>query len=162
MLLINLFYKIKFSFFGENTKVCRGRFIYKERISVGDFCYVGPGAYWFAQGEINIGCGTIIGPMSKLWTANHNYETDEMMPYNQDITLKRIEIGRGCWIGMNVSICPGVTIGDGCVVAMGSVVTKNIPPYSIVGGNPAKIIRQRDNADIAIKLIKENRFYLNK
>ncbi|MNH37045.1 Virginiamycin A acetyltransferase [compost metagenome] len=63
---------------------------------------------------------------------------------------------------MNVSICPGVSIGDGCVVAMGSVITANVPPYSIIGGNPARVIKMRDNIDAVINLINENDFYLNK
>ncbi|MFS1161232.1 acyltransferase [Aeromonas salmonicida] len=162
MLFENFFYKRKFAKIGSGTKICKGKFIYKNSIYVDDYCYVGPDAYWFAQGEIKIGAGTIIGPMSKIWTANHNYNSLETMPYDMNISLKKVEIGRGCWIGMNVNICPGVSIGDGCVIAMGSVISGNVPSYSIVGGNPAKIIRMRDNIERVIELINEEKFYLNK
>lgn len=162
MFFDSFIYRKKFALFGKKTKVCSGKFIFKNKIYVGDYSYIGPDAYWFAQGEIHVGSGTIIGPMSKLWTANHNYNTLETLPYDKQVILKRIEIGRGCWIGMNVSICPGVSIGDGCVVAMGSVITANVPPYSIIGGNPARVIKMRDNIDAVINLINENEFYLNK
>ena len=57
------------------------------------------------------------------------------------MTPKRVKIGSNVWIGSNVTILPGVEIGDGAVVGAGSVVTKNVPEYSIVAGNPAKVIK---------------------
>ncbi|MRS01689.1 hypothetical protein EG832_00440 [bacterium] len=55
-----------------------------------------------------------------------------------------VKIGSDCWLGANSLILPGVTIGDGAVIAAGAVVTKDVQPYSIVGGNPAKIISHRE------------------
>ena len=57
------------------------------------------------------------------------------------MTPKRVKIGSNIWIGSNVTILPGIEIGDGAVVGAGSVVTKNVPKYSIVAGNPAKVIK---------------------
>jgi len=57
------------------------------------------------------------------------------------MTPKRVKIGSNVWIGSNVTILPSVEIGDGAVVGAGSVVTKNVPEYSIVAGNPAKVIK---------------------
>ena len=54
-----------------------------------------------------------------------------------------VVIGDDCWIGRRVMIMAGVTIGEGCVIAAGAVVTKDIPPYSVVGGIPAKVIKNR-------------------
>jgi acetyltransferase-like isoleucine patch superfamily enzyme len=59
-----------------------------------------------------------------------------------DITVSSVEICDNSWIGFNVIILKGVTIGEGAVVGAGSVVTKNISPYTLVAGNPARIIRQ--------------------
>lgn len=59
-----------------------------------------------------------------------------------NVITKEITICKKAWIGMNVIILKGVTIGEGAVVAAGSVVTKDVPPYRVVGGNPAQIIKQ--------------------
>lgn len=60
---------------------------------------------------------------------------------------KKIVVGNDVWIGINSVICPGVTLGDGCLVAAGSVVTKNVKPYAIVQGNPAKFVGYRFNGE---------------
>ncbi len=60
----------------------------------------------------------------------------------------------GVWIGMRSMILPGITLGEGCVIAAGSIVTKNIPPYCIVGGNPSKIIKKRFDDDLIEQLLK--------
>lgn len=62
----------------------------------------------------------------------------------------------GCWIGMRAMIMPGVTVGEGAIVAANSVVTKDIPPYSIVGGSPAKVIRTRFAEDVIARLLVLN------
>jgi acetyltransferase-like isoleucine patch superfamily enzyme len=61
----------------------------------------------------------------------------------QGVTRKGIRIGNNCWIGSKVTILDGVTIGDGCILAAGTVVTKSFPANSIIGGVPAKIIKSR-------------------
>ena len=62
---------------------------------------------------------------------------------NQDANCKKINIGNDVWVGVNAIILPGVTIGDGAVIASGAVVNKDVPPYAIVGGVPAKVIKYR-------------------
>jgi acetyltransferase-like isoleucine patch superfamily enzyme len=79
---------------------------------------------------------------------NHSYENS---PIRKN---KPIMIGNDVWIGANVCILPGVTIGDGAVIAAGAIVNKDVPPYAIVGGVPAKIIRYRFSRDICEKLLK--------
>lgn len=61
----------------------------------------------------------------------------------QGATRKGIEIGKDCWIGANATILDGVKIGDGCIVAAGAVVNRDVPSYTIVGGVPAKTIKNR-------------------
>ena len=60
---------------------------------------------------------------------------------------KPVVIGNDCWFGANVVVCPGVTIGDGCVIGAGSVVTRNVPPLSFAAGNPCRVIRAVTEAD---------------
>ena len=59
-----------------------------------------------------------------------------------------VTIGNDVWIGSRVIILPGVTIGDGCIIGAGAVVTKDVPPYSVVGGVPGRIIRKRNQSDL--------------
>ena len=61
-----------------------------------------------------------------------------------DRAYGKVTIKKNAWIGMNVTICPGVTIGEYAVVAAGAVVTKDVPDYAVVGGVPAKVIRMQD------------------
>jgi len=101
---------------------------------------------------IGIGC-VIIGP---AWIGddvmlaqnivvsglNHNYRNIRLPIKKQSYTIFPIHIGDGSWIGANAVITAGVQIGKQCVVAAGSVVTKNVPPYSVVAGNPARVVKR--------------------
>jgi len=102
--------------------------------------------------RIGLGC-TLIGPvhigndirlaqnivMSGL---NHNYEDLSKPISEQGVTTAPIVVEDESWIGSNSVVLPGVTIGKHCVVAAGSIVTKDVPPYSVVAGNPARIVKQ--------------------
>ena len=91
-------------------------------------------------------------------TSNHNYEGDKI-PYDEKIITKEIVIGDCVWLGNRVTIVGNVNIGDGAIIAAGSVVVKNVPNYAIVGGNPAKIIRYRFPEEIIEKLNKIKWWY---
>ena len=138
------FRKIGFRYIGKNVIIKKGYFANKSQISISSNSYIGPNAYWDGKGGIIIHSNVIIGPRSTFWTYNHNYKSEEFLPYDSVDILKPIEIKSNVWIGLNVSINPGVTIGEGAIIAMGSVVTSNIPPLAIVGGNPATIIKYRE------------------
>lgn len=116
-----------------------------ENLILGENIYIGPEAWFVLRGKCHIGNGTIFGPRCKIHTSNHNYE-GEMLPYDHIYNVKDVTIGENVWIGADVSIMPGVSIGEGAVVAACSCVTKDIPPMAVVGGNPAKVIKYRDEA----------------
>ena len=89
------------------------------------------------QGGIYIGDGTLIGHNVVLATLNHAKSPSE----RSSMIPAPIHIGKDVWIGSNATVLPGVTIGDGAIIAAGAVVTKNVPERTIVGGVPATVIR---------------------
>ena len=113
-----------------------------DRIEVGEKVGFNFGCYVNGFGGLTIGDRTIIGPYTMIHTANHEMETDRPIP-EQGWKLGPVALGADCWIGMGVCILPGVTLGEGCVVGAGSVVTRDVEPYSVVVGNPAKAIKSR-------------------
>ncbi|MBR5068525.1 MAG: hypothetical protein IKX25_03920 [Bacteroidales bacterium] len=88
-----------------------------------------------AAGGITIDDGAMIGPNVRIVTDNHDFENRMVL------RCKPVHIGRRAWIGVGAIILPGVTIGENAVVAAGAVVTKDVAPNTIVGGNPAKFIK---------------------
>jgi maltose O-acetyltransferase len=117
---------------------------YMDRITFRGRVYIGPHAYWSAKGGIQIGHNVIIGPKSVLWSYNHDYQSELSIPYGGEDIFRKISIEDNVWLGLGVMILPGVTIGEGAVVAAGSVVTKDVPACAVVGGNPARILKNRD------------------
>ena len=104
----------------------------------------------------------MFGRWDRDWHDNHHHLyddkdwSDELQKQNKKkIAAKnaRINIGNDCWVGFKSIIMRGVTLGDGCVVAAGSVVTKDVPPYAIVGGVPARIIKYRFSPETVEKLV---------
>ncbi len=119
---------------------------FPERVEIGDYSYIGPKAYWYAEGGISIGRGVVFAPKSVIWTSNHDWKEADCLPYGLKNILKRVVIEDYVWIAFGVQILPGITVGEGAIIAMGSVVTKDVPPLAVVGGNPAKFITSRDKA----------------
>lgn len=112
---------------------------------VGDV-YIGENAHLGLSntviGPVSIGNNTILAQNIVLSGLNHGYTDPDIPIKNQKETTAQIVIEEDCWIGANSVVVAGVTIGKHSIVAGGSVVTKNVPPYTIVGGNPAKILKQ--------------------
>jgi len=95
-------------------------------------------------GPVSIGNNVILAQHIVLSGLNHEYRDINIPIVDQKVTVSPIVVEDDCWIAANSVITSGVTIGKHSVVAGGSVVTKSVPPYSVVAGNPAKIIRQYD------------------
>jgi len=98
---------------------------------------VSGGLYVQCNNGVEIGDGTLMAPGVKLVSSNHD-------PKNLDRceSAPPIRIGKNCWIGANAVILPGVTLGDGVVVGAGAVVTRSFSPGVVVGGVPARVIRE--------------------
>lgn len=94
--------------------------------------------------EVTIGNDVLIGPNVQIYTATHPLDAKTRKSWLE--YAKPVTIGNDVWIGGSAVIYPGVSIGDGVVVAAGAVVTKSAPPNVVIGGNPAKIIKSIDNA----------------
>ncbi|MCR5813235.1 MAG: sugar O-acetyltransferase [Desulfovibrio sp.] len=108
-----------------------------KNIRIGKNVFVNACCCFQDQGGITLGDGALIGHRVTLATLNHG----EMAENRGDLTPAPIVIGRNAWLGANVTVVPGVTIGDGAIVAAGAVVTQDVPPMTVVGGVPARKIR---------------------
>lgn len=143
---------------GTNVHIDYSTSIFNEydHISIGDNVYIGPRALIYCTlSEVKINSNVTIGPSLTIIAGDHNYK--EVGTYICNQRVKRPEddqdvvIESDVWIGCNVTILKGVTIGRGSVVAAGAVVTKSCPPYSIIGGVPAKVIKQRFTPEEIVK-----------
>ena len=113
---------------------------YGSNIFVGEHVFVNVCCTFLDGAAIRIGDNTLIGPGCQIYTPHHPldfFERREPWEYSVPVT-----IGSDCWIGGNVTVCPGVTIGDCCVVAAGSVVTRSFPTGVLIAGNPAVVKRK--------------------
>lgn len=107
-------------------------------LEIGDNSCLGPNVDCYNQGEIKIGDNTVISQKSYLCASSHDYSLADF-----PLILKPIQIGNGTWVAAEAFIGPGVIVGNNVVVAARSVVIKEIKNNSIVGGNPANLIKMR-------------------
>lgn len=127
---------------GSRLRISSNVNIYNpQRLTVGDHVYVGYNTY-IGGGEVHLHDQVVIGPFCSIVAGNHTMKDGSYRygPYDYGT----IEIGRGTWLGSNVTITSNVKIGKGCLIAAGSVVTKDIEDFTIVGGVPAKVIKKID------------------
>lgn len=108
-----------------------------KNITIGKDVFINSGCHFQDQGGITIGDGSLIGHNVVLATINHDLDPKN----NRKNHYAPIRIGHHVWIGSNATVLPGISIGDWAVVAAGAVVTKDVPPYAVVGGLPAKILK---------------------
>ena len=110
-----------------------------NRVSFGKNVFINHSAILSASGRIEFEDGSMAAPGLRIATINHDM-SDRHVTY----TYGKVTVKKNAWLGLNVTICPGVTIGQYAVVAAGAVVTKDVPDYAVVGGAPAKVIRYLD------------------
>ncbi len=111
-------------------------------ISLGERVTLDESAWIYGLDKIDIGDLAIIGRDVKLITGTHNVQSRSF-----ELVTKPISIGAGAWVATGAIILPGVTIGEGAVVGAGAVVTRSVEPWTIVAGNPAKVIGTRKLGD---------------
>jgi len=130
---------------GKDVNIERGA-SFTPWVSMGDFSGIGVNCELNATegGEIKIGKYVMMGPECVIYTRNHSFARIDIPMQQQGYEIpETVVIGDDVWIGRRVIILPGVHIGEGSVIAAGAVVTKDVPPYSIIGGCPAKVIKNR-------------------
>ncbi len=113
-------------------------------IEVGDDVDFARGVIVTTSGGLFIGNRVLIGYGTHILTSNHRVPKNRGKIFYSGHDRKKVSISDDVWIGANCTILPGVSVGQGAVIAAGSVVTKDVPPYSIVAGVPSKVIRLRD------------------
>ena len=128
---------------------------YPWKLTLGDYAWVGDEVNLYTLGEITIGAHSVISQKSYLCTGSHDHASQHFT-----INATPIVIGEKCWLATDVFVAPGVTIGDGCVIGAGSVVTRDIPPLSFAADNPCRVIREITEADSMVRkpeILADNR-----
>lgn len=121
---------------------------YGTNIKFGKDVFVNLSCYFMDGAPITIGDNNFIGPFTGFYTAAHPNAPE---PRNEGLEQARpITVGDNCWFGANVSVMPGVTIGNNCVISAGAVVTKDVPDNVIVAGVPARVLREVNEDDYPI------------
>lgn len=137
----------------DNVRLDRGVDIkvHKEgQTEIGDRTYIGPYTCLSGYGHIKIGKDCLIASHSAIYAHNYNFADPTQKIKEQGYNYKGIAIEDDCWLGSGVRVLDGVTIGQGSVIGAGAVVTKDIPPYSVAVGVPAKIVSRRSRAALSI------------
>lgn len=112
-------------------------------IVIGDRVAINVGCYISGEGGLVIEDDVLIGPHARILSAGHAVHGYDAVIARNPLTYGGIHIGKGAWLGGGSTILEGITVGEGAVVGAGSVVTRDVPPYAVVVGNPARIKRYR-------------------
>lgn len=113
------------------------------RVEIGTGTYIGPYTCITGPGQVKIGNNCMIASQVGIYANNHQFNDRDCLIKEQGLTTEGIVIGDDCWLGTGVKVLDGVTISKGSVIGAGAVVTKDIPPYSVAVGVPARVVGQR-------------------
>jgi len=129
--------------FDKNSKFESGIYISDARnLEIGKHVRINENV--FLQGSITIGDFVMIAPNVSIYTKTHRYgDINTPMVLSGESETKTVTIENDVWLGLNAVVLPGITVGKGSIIGANSVVTKNVEPYSIIGGVPAHLIRKR-------------------
>lgn len=150
----------------QNNKVYLGQQVVLERgvtigalkntyLQIGEGTYIGCYVCIAGYGNIKIGKQCMIAAHSGIFANNHNFSALTQPMKQQGVTCKGIMIEDDCWLGHGVTVLDGVTIGQGSVIGAGAVVTKDIPPFSVAVGVPAKVLFNRKGKDLISTILSE-------
>jgi acetyltransferase-like isoleucine patch superfamily enzyme len=144
--------------FGDDVTICEGTMIRPSghwggnlgggvvmgnRSSIGAYSYIG------CAGSIEIGDDVMMGPRITIIAENHNFADVTRPMHEQGVNNRGVTLGNDIWVGTGVTILDGVTVGDHSIIAAGSVVTKDVQPFAIVAGVPARQLRSRKACETA-------------
>ena len=141
---------------GDHTLVAGELLVFSHGgdISIGEWCYIGEGARVWSSGSIHIGDRVLIShnvnifdslthPLNaRMRHAQFKAIMQSGHPRSIDLGERPVSVGNDVWIGANACVLRGVTIGEGAIVGAGAVVTHDVPPFTLVAGNPARVIRE--------------------
>ena len=125
---------------GKGVRIQGGAKIWQPwRIRIGDNSWIDSSVSLYSVDDIKIGSNVVISEGAFICTASHDIGSDTF-----ELVTKPIEIGDSAWVCSRAIILPGVKIGEGAVIAAGAVVSRDVAPWTVVAGNPAKFIKNRD------------------
>lgn len=137
--------------FGKNVSLRSGTIIdctgvireLGEGLVVGDYVGMSEGCFIQVRGSVSIGSYVMMGPNVSIFSENHGSSNTDIHLIDEKTIRQGVTIEDNVWIGSRAMILDGVTVGEGSIIAAGCVVTRNVPPYSIVAGVPGKVIKGR-------------------
>ena len=130
---------------GKNVNIEKGA-RFSAKVELGDNSGIGINAD--LDGKVVIGDDVMMGPDVTILTRNHEFSRTDIPMNRQGVSeVRAVTISDDVWIGANVIILPGVCVGKGAIIGAGAVVTKNVPEYAVVAGNPAKIVKYRKQGE---------------
>ncbi len=115
-----------------------------ERMKIGDSVFIGRDCWIDAIGGLQLGSHCALAAHVTILTLDHHFRGAESIPWGEARLIEPVVLGDYVWVGMNASILPGVTIGEGAIVGLGTVVARDVPVRAIVVGNPARVVGYRD------------------
>lgn len=125
---------------GKGVRIQGGAKVWQPwRFRIGDNSWIDGGVSLYAVDDIKIGSNAVISEGAFICTASHDIRSETF-----DLVTKPVEIGDSVWIGARAIVLPGVKIGEGAVVGAGAVVSRDVAPWTVVAGNPAKFIKKRE------------------